>query len=107
MGFLRRKDKTPKPARLSRQLAHAALEDAMGRVQERAGEEQPVVPPQIHNPDGGTRSHYLDPDAPDRRPVCNASGARWGDGDGGLRLCGLCPGMWAQRQDRSSEGQVA
>ena len=80
------------PARLERQLTEADLESAMGRVQ--------ADPPSIHNPDGGTRYHFLDPDT--GRPVCKASGSSWTAGDGGLRLCGLCRDMRAPRQAASS-----
>ena len=89
------------PSQLERQLAAAALDDAMARVQ--------PVPPRIYNPDRGARSHYRDPGQAAARPVCNASGARWAEGDGGLGLCGLCPHIWAQRQGGSDEksGAVA
>jgi len=85
--------KRSRPNRLERQLAEADIETAMGRVQ--------PVPAHIHNPDGGTRWHYLDPDS--GRPVCKASGGSWVAGDGKLRMCGLCPGIWAQRQGGTGE----
>jgi hypothetical protein len=99
MWPLRRNRK--RPAALPRQLAHAALGDAMGRVQ------APPEPPRIHNPFKGTWSHYRDPDQAAARPVCKASGHGWAEGDGGLALCGLCPYMWAQRQDSSEEGRAS
>ena len=77
-----------------RVLSAHHLQEAMREAQE---------PPHIHNPAGGTRYHFLDPDRPHMRPVCNASGAQWADGDGGLGRCGLCPHMWAQRQSGSDE----
>ena len=77
-----------KGTKVDRQVALGLLEDGMGRAQSE--------PPSIHNPDGGTRYHFRDPDT--SRPVCNASGAAWAAGDGKLRKCGLCPDMWAARQ---------
>ena len=74
--------------KVSRQVALGLLEDAQGRVQPER--------PSIHNPDGGTRWHFPDPDT--GRPVCKAGGTAWVTGTGGLRECGLCPPMWAQRQ---------
>ena len=101
MGWL-----SKRKSQLARQVGGAALTDAMAVVQ------QPAGPPRIHNPYGGTRSHYRDPDyrpGPGQepvRPVCKASGTGWAEGDGGLRECGLCPYMWAQRQ-LGSDGEVA
>ena len=74
--------------KVSRQVALGLLEDSMGRVQ--------ADPAFVHNPDGGTRYHDVDPDT--GKPVCKASGTAWASGTGGLRQCGLCPGIWAQRQ---------
>jgi len=84
--------KRSRPSRLERQLAEADIETAMGRVQ--------PVPVHIHNPEGGTRWHFADPDT--GRPVCKAGGTAWVTGTGGLRECGLCPPMWAQRQQAAS-----
>ena len=89
--------KRNRPNRLERQLAEADLESAMGRVQ--------PPPVHIHNPDGGTRSHDLDPDT--GRPVCKASGAAWVTGDGGLRLCGLCRDMRAGRLGGTGEAAAS
>ena len=61
-----------------------------------------LEPLPIHNPEGGTRWHFLDPQT--GRPVCNASGVMWVQGNGALRRCGLCPGIWARRQDGSGAG---
>jgi hypothetical protein len=88
--------------RASRQHPLADVEAAIARS-ERV---EPAEPRRIHNPNGGTRSHYRDSSGPDLKPVCKASGRHWDEGDGGLALCGLCPYMWAQRQ-AGSEGQVA
>jgi len=83
--------------KVSRQVALGLLEDAQGRVQ--------PPPVHIHNPDGGTRSHDLDPDT--GRPVCKASGAAWVTGDGGLRLCGLCRDMRAGRLGGTGEAAAS
>jgi hypothetical protein len=104
------KKKTPwfRKERLPRQLAHADLTDAMGRVQQNRSDEaapappSPPVPLHVHNPQGGTRYHVLDPDT--GKPVCGASGAMWAQGDGNLGPCGLCPGILAQRQAAAREG---
>lgn len=90
MGLLRRN----RPNRLERLLAAAQLDEALARV-------EPAEPAHIHNPGGGTRYHFQDPDREPVRPVCNASGSQWADGNGGLKECGLCPYMWAQRQASS------
>ena len=92
-----------RPTRLERQLAEAGRERLAGRLQEAVAlAQEPSVPPSIHNPHGGTRSHYRDPDQAAARPVCGASGAVWAEGNGGLRMCGLCPHMWAQRQEQAA-----
>jgi hypothetical protein len=85
---------------LPRQLALGNFQDAMGRVEDALRDREP---PHIYNPSKGTRYHYRDPDQAAARPVCKASGAGWAEGDGGLRECGNCPGMWAQRQERSED----
>jgi hypothetical protein len=83
------------PSQLDRVLAEHELSEAVGRVQ--------PEPPRIHNPAGGTRYHFRDPSFPAAHPVCNASGAGWAEGDGGLKRCGLCPAIWAQRQAGGGE----
>ena len=87
MKLLRRKSSAP--------LTVLAIPEP---VPDPAPELGPAEPAHIHNPHGGTRYHYDDPDQPDARPVCNASGAVWAEGDGELGECGLCPHIWAQRQ---------
>ena len=67
------------------------LDEAMGRIQ--------LEPPRIHNPAKGTRSHYRDPGQAAARPLCNASGNAWAEGDGGLQLCALCRGWGTGSSD--------
>jgi hypothetical protein len=95
MGWLKRKQDR-KPAQPERQPAKSAPETAQVRVQ--------PEPPAIYNPDRGARWHFRDPSFPAAHPVCGASGAGWAEGNGGLKPCGLCPGIWAQRQGRSEAG---
>jgi hypothetical protein len=92
MGFLKKRG----PNRMERLLAASRLQEAMGRIES-------ARPLPIHNPDRGARWHYRDPSFPAAHPVCGASGTQWAEGDGGLKPCGLCPPMWAQRQAGSGE----
>jgi hypothetical protein len=89
-------------SRASRQHPPADLDAAVARS-EREGRSEEEEPPRIYNPDKGTRYHYRDPDQAAARPVCKASGAGWAEGDGGLKMCGLCPYIWAQRQASATE----
>ena len=88
--------------RASRQHPLADLEAAIARSERPV----PAEPPSIYNPVNGTCYHYLDPDQAATKPVCKASGAGWAEGSGGLKRCGLCPHMWAQRQ-AGVTGEVA
>ena len=95
-----------RPTQLQQQLAEADREIAEGRLLQAVAAVQ-AEPPRIHNPNGGTRSHYRDSSGPDLKPVCKASGRHWDEGDGGLELCGLCPHMWAQRQASTELGAAS
>jgi hypothetical protein len=94
------------PSKMERLQGASRLQEAIGRAEEAAAAVQ-AEPPSIYNPVNGTCYHYLDPDQAATKPVCKASGAGWAEGSGGLKRCGLCPHMWAQRQAGSDETRAA